>query len=415
MQKLSSGNFIPVRTEKDQRYSITISKKILSIKQIKYKTQYFITMNTLQLFAITALSVVLLGSCSSNPDAELEKLKAQKEKINQRIAELESRSTGNNGNTVRLVPVKIESVNAEEFRHYVQVQGIVESESNVNVSAESPGIVQQIYVKKGDAVARGQLLAELDASILLKTIDQVKTGLDLATTVYERQQRLWDQKIGSEIQYLQAKTNKESLEKQLVTLNEQLNLSRITSPISGTVDEVIIKEGEMAAAGFPAFRVVQAGNLKVKASLAENYITSVQSSDPVGVRFPVLDRQLELRISAVSQVIDPNNRTFGVEIRIPQSEKGIKPNMLAELVVNNYVSPQAIAVPVNTVQKNGSGEFLFVATNENGKLVARRRTVKTGLAYANRVEVLQGLDAGEKVIVFGHQNLADGQMIEAVN
>lgn len=360
---------------------------------------------------------LMLAACGSNPEAQLEKLKAQREDINRQIAGLETSLEAKNGDAspVRLVPVKTELIQPGEFRQYVEVQGAVESESNVNVPVESPGIVKRIHVKKGDAVVRGQLLAELDATVLLKSIEQVKTGLALTTTVYERQKRLWDQKIGSEIQYLQAKANKESLEQQLATLNEQLNMSRIKSPINGNVDDVIIKEGEMAAPGFPAFRVVQLSNLKVKAQLSENYITSVKAKDPVVVRFPLLNRDLNLRIDATSQVIDPNNRTFALEIRIPQNERGIKPNMLAVLVINNYLNPQAITVPQNSVQKNGGGEYLFVAAREDDRLIARRKTVKTGYSYANRTEILEGLTPGEQVIVFGHQNLADGQLIETAN
>jgi membrane fusion protein, multidrug efflux system len=372
-------------------------------------------MKTMKLSAIV-VSAVLLASCGSNPEAQLERLKAEREKLNNQIAQLESvANNNNNSNQPRVAPVKVEPARNNEFRHYIEVQGNVESESCVNVPAESPGIVQRILVKRGEAVSRGQLLAELDASIIQSSIDQIVTGLELATTMYERQKRLWDQKIGSEVQYLQAKTGKESLEKQLATLNEQLKMTRITSPISGTVDEVIVREGEMAAPGFPAFRVVQLTNLKVRANLSENHITSVKPNDPVTVRFPLLNRELQLKVNAVSQVIDPNSRTFSIEIRIPQSETGIKPNMLAVLVVNNYVNDGAISVPLNSVQQNGHGQFLFVAENENGQMQARRRNVKIGLAYANRVEVLEGLKAGENVIVFGHQNLADGVLVETVN
>ena len=367
--------------------------------------------------AILVSAVLLLAACSSNPDAQLESLKAERERINNQIANLEAHvaRNHNNGNHARISPVKVEPARNKEFRHYIEVQGNVESEGNVNVPAESPGIVQRIHVKRGEDVSRGQLLAELDGSMILRSIDQVETGLELATTVYQRQKRLWDQKIGSELQYLQARNNKESLEKQLATLNEQLNMTRITSPISGTVDEVIIKEGEMAAPGFPAFRVVQLSNLKVRANLSENHITSVKPNDPVTVRFPLLNRELQLKVDAVSQVIDPNSRTFSIEIRIPQSETGIKPNMLVVLVVNNYVNQGAISVPLKSVQQNGQGQFLFVAENENGQLQASRRDVRTGLTYANRVEVLEGVKAGENVIVFGHQNLADGVLVEALN
>jgi membrane fusion protein, multidrug efflux system len=374
-------------------------------------------MKTFQKSVIFLASVILLASCGSNPEAQLERLKAQKEKINQQIAEIETQSVqnGTNANPVRLTPVKLEAARNNEFKHFVEVQGNVESEGNINVPAESPGIVQRIYVKRGDAVKRGQLLAELDATIIQKSISQVETGLELATTMYDRQKRLWDQKIGSEMQYLQAKANKESFEKQMATLNEQMNLSRITSPISGTVDEIIIREGEMAAAGFPAFRVVELSNLKVKANLSESYINSVKPGDPVSVRLPLLNRELQLKVDAVTQVIDPNSRTFSVEVRIPKSESGIKPNMIAVLVVNNYVNHEAISVPLNSVQKNGHGEFLFVAEQNGNSMVAQRRNVKTGLTYANRVEVLEGVKAGEKVIVSGHQNLANGQLIETVN
>jgi membrane fusion protein, multidrug efflux system len=374
-------------------------------------------MKTFQKSVIFLASVILLASCGSNPEAQLERLKAQKEKINQQIAEIKTQSVqnGTNANPVRLTPVKLEAARNNEFKHFVEVQGNVESEGNINVPAESPGIVQRIYVKRGDAVKRGQLLAELDATIILKSISQVETGLELATTMYDRQKRLWDQKIGSEMQYLQAKANKESFEKQMATLNEQMNLSRITSPISGTVDEIIIREGEMAAAGFPAFRVVELSNLKVKANLSESYINSVKPGDPVSVRLPLLNRELQLKVDAVTQVIDPNSRTFSVEVRIPKSESGIKPNMIAVLVVNNYVNHEAISVPLNSVQKNGHGEFLFVAEQNGNSMVAQRRNVKTGLTYANRVEVLEGVKAGEKVIVSGHQNLANGQLIETVN
>jgi membrane fusion protein, multidrug efflux system len=374
-------------------------------------------MKTMKLSAIFVSAVLLLAACGSNPEAQLESLKAERERINNQISSLEAQLAGNNNNSKhgRVSPVKVEPARNNEFRHYIEVQGNVESESCVNVPAESPGIVQRILVIRGEAVSRGQLLAELDASIIQSSIDQVETGLELATTMYERQKRLWDQKIGSEVQYLQARTGKESLEKQLATLNEQLKMTRITSPISGTVDEVIVREGEMAAPGFPAFRVVQLSNLKVRANLSENHITSVNPNDPVMVRFPLLNSELQLKVDAVSQVIDPNSRTFSIEVRIPQSETGIKPNMLAVLVVNNYVNHGAISVPLNSVQQNGHGQFLFVAENENGQLQARRRDVKTGLTYANRVEVLEGVKAGEKVIVFGHQNLADGALVQSIN
>lgn len=365
--------------------------------------------------------ILILGavifSCKPDNKKRLEQLKAQREKINEQINELESQINGSKDQTEpRLYPVNVTEISPIRFEHFIEVQGTVDSENNIAVPAEMGGVVKKIHVQKGDAVRKGQLLAELDGSILEKNIEALKTNLELANTMYERQKRLWEQKIGSEMQYLQVKTQKESLEKQIAALNEQYKMTKITSPIAGTVDQVMIREGESAAPGFPAIRVVQLSDLKVKVELSEAYIISVKRNDPVTVKLPVINKELKLRVSAVSQVIDPNNRTFMLEINIPGREKDIRPNMIAVMVINDYISEKAIVVPQNTVQKTGSEDFVFVAEkNENEQWVARRRVVVPGRSYANRAEILSGLKAGEKIISFGFQNLADGQLISVVN
>jgi membrane fusion protein (multidrug efflux system) len=177
------------------------------------------------------------------------------------------------------------------------------------------------------------------------------------------------------------------------------------------VDDVLIKEGEMAAAGRGAVRIVQLSKLKIEAALSESYISRIKRGDPVKVAIPVAGRTLDLTIDAVSQVIDPNNRTFNIEIRLPSRERGLKPNMLAVVTINDYTNMKALTVPQNVVQDTGDSQFLFVAVEENGRWFARRRTVTPGEAYDNRLEILGGLAEGETVVTFGFQTLADGQPV----
>jgi RND family efflux transporter MFP subunit len=297
------------------------------------------------------------------------------------------------------------------FQHYIQVQGTIESDNNILIPAQSNGVVKKIHVRQGDRVDKGQLLAELDGAILESSIDEVTHSLQLVTTIYERQERLWKKNIGSELEYLQAKNNKENLEKRLATLKEQYKLTMVRAPISGTVDDVLIKEGEMAAAGYGTIRIVQLSRLKITASLSENYISSVSRNYPVKVQVPVVGREMDLKIDAVSQVIDPNNRTFQIEIRIPAAEKNLKPNMLSVLTINDYTNTEALTVPQNIVQDTGAENFLFVAEKKNGEWIARRQTVTLGENYADQVEILGGLETGDFVITFGFQSIADGQIV----
>ncbi|MBN1273728.1 MAG: efflux RND transporter periplasmic adaptor subunit [Candidatus Aminicenantes bacterium] len=362
------------------------------------------------------LTGILLGLYACRPannQSELERLIKERDALNEKIDRLRAERSAENGaeRFREPVPVQIKEVALQEFRHFITVQGTVESESNILVSPQTPGLVQTLHVRTGDRVTKGQILAELDASVIQRSIEEVKNGLVLARTVFERRARLWEKNIGSEIEYLQAKNNKEALEKKLLTLQEQYQMTLITAPISGTIDEVMIKEGEMAAGGYGAFRIVQLSRLKITASLSENHITRIEQQDIAQISIPVAGIQFEQRLHAVSQVIDPDNRTFDIEILIPRTIKNIKPNMLAVVTINDYTNPQALVVPRNIIQKTGENNFIFVAEQKNGNMVARKRVITTGEDYANRVEITGGLSSGENVIVFGFQNLGDGQPI----
>lgn len=364
---------------------------------------------------IPVLIVLIIIACGPPQDkqSQLARLEAQREALNARIEKLTAEiAQGTDGSPLaEIAYVRGIEVQPGLFKHYIQAQGTVESDNNIMIPAQSNGVVKKIHVRQGDRVNQGQLLAELDAAVLERSIDEVTHALQLVTTIYERQDRLWNKNIGSEIEYLQAKNNKENMEKRLETLREQYELTKIYAPISGTVDNVLIKEGEMAAAGRGTIRIVQLTRLKIMVSLSENYISRISLNDPVQVHVPVIGKEMELKIDAVSQVIDPNNRTFQIEIRIPAREQGLKPNMLSVVTINDYTNPDAITVPQNVIQDSGAERFLFVAEQQSDSWIARRKTVKLGENYANQVEILDGLGAGDFVITLGFQTLADGQPI----
>lgn len=364
---------------------------------------------------ITLIGFMAFYACGpGNDQAKLERLERQRDALNERIAQLKaelSQESEANPSEEKPTYVRIEEIQPSLFQHFIKVQGTIESDNNILIPAQTSGIVKKIHVDEGDNISQGHLLAELDSVVLESSIEEMKTSLRLATTIYERQQRLWKKNIGSEIEYLQAKNNWESLEKGLNTLLEQLQMTKIVSPIDGRVDDILIKEGEMAVAGVGTIRIVQLSRLKVVAALAENYIARVKKNDEVRIHVPVLGIEFEHTIDAVSQVIDPNNRTFQIEIKVPKNQKTLKPNLLAEVIINDYSNPQALIVPYNIVQETGSEQFLFVASQENSRWRAHKRVVKTGEDYQDQVEVREGLAPGEQVVTLGFQNLADGQPI----
>jgi RND family efflux transporter MFP subunit len=366
----------------------------------------------LLVLAASTLAAVLTSCRPGDPSAELARLEKQRDALTARIEVLKKGanpgSQTHSAAAEQPAAVRIETIEPSLFSHTISAQGMLESEKNILVSPLASGAVKKIHVALGDQVEQGRLLAELDASVLQSSLAEVEASLSLARTIFEKRERLWQKKIGSEVEYLQAKTGKESLEKRLATLNEQLALTKITAPLSGTVDDILIKEGETAPAGFGAFRLVQRSRLKVKAALSENFVSRIRRGDSVRIRIPVAGLEFERRIDAVSQIIDPRNRTFQVEVFLPGDDR-IKPNMMAVLTITDYRNPDALSVLKNIVQETGQEKFLFVAESNGGKFVARKRIVRTGLESENRVEILEGLSKGEAVVAFGFQKLADGQ------
>jgi RND family efflux transporter MFP subunit len=272
------------------------------------------------------------------------------------------------------------------------------------------GVIDAVFVKEGQQISKGQVLAQIDNSVIERNIESMESQLELATTVYERQKNLWDQKIGTEVQFLQAKTNKEGLERQIASLQEQNEMLRIKSPINGTVDEVIAKIGEAVSPGMPAFRVVNTSDLKLTANVSEAFVTDVKKGNKVIVTIPELKKDLESKVTFVGKTIDQLTRTFTVEVALP-SEANLRPNMSGVIKVVFHSEPTAITVPINVVQDINGEKIVFVAEADGKNTVARKKVVKVEGVYGGKAQV-SGLTAGEKVVTFGYQGLNDGEFLK---
>jgi membrane fusion protein (multidrug efflux system) len=369
---------------------------------------------------ITALAI-LLAACGggekkedlAGKKEELAKLKAEQIENEKQIKTLESeiaKLDPKKAAEARVKPVSIDTLDPETFRHYVELQGTVDAKNNVMVTPKSGGAVVAMYVKEGDFVKAGSIIGKVDNSLLTESMEELKTQLSLANTLYEKQKNLWDQKIGTELQYLQAKNNKESLERRMSTLNTQLSQTNIVSPMAGVVDMVNVKVGEMASPGMGVVRIVNLSNLKVTAKVSDTYAASVKKGDEVIIKFPDLDKEFKARISFVSTAVDPLSRTFTIEANLP-SDKSIKPNMMANVRINDATSKNALAVDQNFVQSTEKGTIVYVAVTEGNKKIAKAREVKTGLSYNGKIEILSGLSAGDQLITLGYQEVSDGQPI----
>ena len=374
-----------------------------------------VTMKNLIVYILVAAAALGATACKqgnglAEKKAKLTQLKEQAIKTEAEIKLLQNevdRLDPKKANEAKVIPVGVTTLAEEPFRHFIDIQGTVEAEDNLLVTPSAMGKITRVNVKVGQQVSKGQLLAVVDNSVMVQSLDEIKTGLELATTLYNKQKQLWDQKIGSEIQFLNAKTNKESLERKLETLKTQIALTNVIAPVSGTVDLVTLKVGEMPAPG-AGIRVVNLADLKVTAKLSDTYIASVKVGDEVDVRLPDLNEQLKARITFVGQVVDPISRTFGIEIRITEGREHLRPNMIAITKINDRTDLTAIVIQQNLVQNTEQGNIVFVATEENGKQVARIRNVKFGQNYGGKTEITEGLKAGDKLVTTGYQDLVDG-------
>jgi membrane fusion protein (multidrug efflux system) len=360
-------------------------------------------------FLFPVLAMGLFFSChpKADPKAELLELKQQREELNTKIASIEtSLSLSDTTQKTKIQTVSVTPVVPQTFRNYVEIQGRIDADENISLSPQMPGAVTRIYVKAGDEVSQGQLLAEIDNKVIIQGIAELQNAQEMANTMYEKQKNLWDQKIGTEIQYIEAKNQKESVEKKMASLQQQLELSRIKSPINGTVDAVDIRIGQMAAPGIQAIRVVNFDNLKVKGEVSEAFAGKIKKGDAVDISFPDMGDSITGKIDFAAKVINQLNRTFTVQVNLDRS-KDYHPNMIAIMKIVDYVNPKAIVVPVNTIQHGEEGDFVVIAENSKAKKVK----VKTKHTYNGYAEIIEGLKEGDKVVVKGFQELNEGEPV----
>jgi membrane fusion protein, multidrug efflux system len=372
-----------------------------------------------RLIVVLALGGFLLACSSSDPVAKKqEALLKLKEKISDLQLEVEQieaelaalgkvESIWDNARKV-----EIQELALGTFMHFIEVQGTVEGDQVVLVSPEQPGVIREILVREGDFVEKGQVLARLESAAIQAGLQEAQVGLELARTTLDRTARLWEQKIGSEMQYLQAKTNVESLEKRIKSLEAQFAMTTVRSPISGQVDLVSFKLGEMASPGMNGIRVANTNQLKIVARVADSHAGKIRPGTPVKVSLNGSGQnEFEEQVRFVSKVIDPMTRSIIVEIAVKNGGEYLRPNMLAALRFNDMRMDSVMVIPSNTVQYLGDGSYVMVAERMEGGYLAARRQIETGPSYAGTIVVAGGLKPGDLLIINGFSEVTDGAPI----
>jgi membrane fusion protein (multidrug efflux system) len=356
----------------------------------------------------------------------LEEIRAKKTEItlqqNQIEAQLKSLDSAISilGSEEKLPLVNTLTAKKEVFNHYLELQGDVSTKQNVLIYPEMAGTLQKVYVKKGDRVSKGQLLATIDDGGMSSQLSQLKSQATLAKTTFERQERLWKQNIGSEIQYLQAKTNYESSENMVSQAQSQLGKSSIRAPFSGIIDNVIKDQGTVVAPGqgSEVFRLVNLSDMFIEVEVPETYLGSVVKGKEALVYFPVLGDSIATKIRETGNFINPSNRSFEVEIPVPNKEGKIKPNLTAKVNLNDYTNENAILIPTSIISENAEGDqYVFVAMEPNldNEAVVKRTIISTGKTQGAKIEVLTGLEDGNLIIKEGARSVKDGQKVKIKN
>jgi RND family efflux transporter MFP subunit len=343
--------------------------------------------------------------------SELDEIRAQIDALESEIAALDPEFARANRKSTLVSVIPVEK---KDFRSYLEVSGSVESRKNVDITAETVGVIEKVHVDEGQFVRQGQLLVQLENEILRKNLAELQTSYDLAKTMFERQSNLWDKKIGTEVQYLEAKNRMESLENQMETLKSQIDKTYVKAPFSGTVDVLDARIGMLAQPGIPLIRLVSMENMYINADISESYIGSFSKGNRALVSIPSLNLEFESGISSLGQVINPDNRTFVIEVKVPNLNVRLKPNLIAVVKIKDYEAENAPVVPANLIQKDGQGNFVYIASEEGDLLIAKKVSIERGRTYRNETVVLNGLNGGEKLIDEGFRDVSDGVNIKIV-
>jgi RND family efflux transporter MFP subunit len=382
------------------------NNSIAQHKNNKQNRPLIMKTNSLLILTIT----LLLMACSGKEEQSLTELKATEAELKTQLAEVSAKIVKLEGDSAgKFVLIEAKAIVPSIFKTYINIQGRVDADENVVLSTEMPGTISKINVKVGDLVLKGQVLAETDTRALQQSISDLQINLELVTQVYEKQKALWEQKVGTELQYLQAKTTKESTAKKLELLQEQIRMSKIISPIDGNVDAVDVKLGQMTAPGSQAIRVINFNNLKVKADLAESFVSKVHKGNEVMIKFPDTNDSLIGTVNFSARSISAMNRTFAVEVLL-EGRKDFHPNQIAILSINDYKSEKPVMVlALKYVQRDLKGQT-YVLLAEGNKV--SKRFIKLSKEYKGFAEVAEGLTEKDLVITEGYEGLNEGDAVK---
>lgn len=344
-----------------------------------------------------------------------EEIKAEITTLNAQVTELDKALKKNDSSKNQTLVTTL-VLKDTLFNHFIEVQGNVETKQNVVIYPEFQGTLNKVFVTEGQRVTKGQSLASIDDGGLTSQLAQLESQATLARTTYERQQRLWDQKIGSEIQYLQTKTQYESSENMVKQMRSQLAKTVVRAPFSGIIDQVITDQGTVVAPGQPIFRIVNLTDMFVTSEIPESYLATVTPGKKVEVIFPVLGKTITSKVRQTGNYINPANRSFTVEVDVPNKDGQVKPNLTARLSINDYTAENAILIPLNVINENSEGDqyvyTAFAKADTPDKTIAKRQIIKTGRTQGDHIEVLEGLKSGDHVIVEGARSVKDNQEIK---
>jgi membrane fusion protein, multidrug efflux system len=371
---------------------------------------------------ITLLAAATLVACEAPKDeSQLGKLKQEKDSLKEvytgiakRMSELDFQiSTLDTATEIRVPLVTVAPIKVKGFEHYFVVQGAVEADKNALVYPEVMGEIVSIRVQEGQAVNKGDVIMELDAKLVRSQIKELETSYAFVKDMYEKQEKLWNQKIGSEVQYLEAKNNKERMEQSMKTLKAQLDLYIVRAPFAGTVDEIVPKVGEAAAPQMPVARVVNLNQVYIKSDVSENYISSVKKGTTANVYFSSLDKSFVTSVNRSGDYINANNRTFKVRFDIDNGSGELIPNMLADISILDYALDSAVVIPTKIIQEDRqSNEYVYVMSKSGGESTVKKVVINTGMSYNGETVILKGLSGDEMYIDQGARSVQDGDIVE---
>ena len=372
---------------------------------------------------LTAIAALTIASCGNNSEenkstSSLKELKAKKDslkivfnKVSKELKDVEKEINALDPSKKLYLVSAIKSVQ-KEFKHYVEIQGTVNSDQSISLYPEIGGLIKKVYVKEGQQVKKDQILVKFDSEVLQRSIKELDTRIELARTTYNKQKKLWDKKIGSEMQYLQAKSNLESLENKKASLKAQISQTSIKAPFSGIIDEIFVKQGEMAAPGMPVLRLINLDNIYIEANVSEKYLRHITKDSEANIYFPNLEMTIPAKVSMIGNYINPANRTFRIVINIKNKDHLIKPNQLAVIKLLD-LKKNGVVIPSNVILNAPDGSsYVYEVVEVDGTKRSKKTPIKVGPSYKNETLVIEGLKPDAIVVDKGSRSIQDNQEIK---